>query len=161
LSRRSEREWFQFQSGTEGSVIDMIRVALAFAFSLSTIFVRAQNEKLPANPSFEYQVVRAHELKPHRRTIPTTGVEPGFNQINFRITVSPTGDVLEVHPSIEVDPPSYADRTLKFWPQVEGEVRQWKFSPFEQDGNRVTAEIEEYVDLVPPERPPKKHVTPA
>jgi len=138
----------------------MIRVALALAFSLSSIFVRAQDEKRNANPSFEYEVVRAHELKPHRRTVPIAGVEPGFHQMHLRITVSATGAVLDVHPSVDVDPPSYADRTLTFWPQIEDEVRQWKFIPFEQDGNPVIAEIEEYVDLVPPERLPKKHVTP-
>ena len=67
---------------------------------------------------------------------------------------------MEVHPSVQVDPPSYADRTLKFWPQLEGEVRQWKFTPFEQNGGAVTADVEEYIDLVPPERLPKTHIAP-
>jgi ankyrin repeat protein len=138
----------------------MLRLALTFVFLLSTTFVCASDETPPAKPSFEYEVVRAHELKPHRRTIPIKGVEPGFSQIHLKIMVSSTGDILDVHPSVEVDPPSYADRALKFWSQVEGEVRQWKFTPFEQNGNPVTAEIEEYIDLVPPERLPKKHVIP-
>ncbi len=136
----------------------MIRLLLALAFLLSGSLVQASDEKTPPNPSFDYEVARAHEIKPHRRTIPMKGVEPGFNSIHLAITVSPAGDVLEVHPSVQVDPPSYADRTLKFWPQLEGEVRQWKFTPFEQNGNAVTAGVEEYIDLVPPERLPKKHV---
>ena len=131
----------------------MIRIALTFAFLLSTIFVRASDERPPTNPSFEYEVVRVHELKPHRRTIPLKGVRAGFNQLHLTLTVSPTGDVIDVDANGDKD-------AVKFWPQVEGEVRQWKFTPFELNGNPVTAEIEEYIDLVPPERLPKKHVVP-
>ena len=47
---------------------------------------------------------------------------------------------------------------LKFWPQLQDEVRQWRFSPFEENGKAVTASVEEYIDLVPPERLPKTHV---
>ena len=138
----------------------MTRLALVLAILFATIRLCVSEEKTATNPSFDYEVARAHELKPHRRTIPMQGVEPGFNQIRLTVTVSPAGDVLQVHPSVEVDPPSYADRTLRFWPQLEGEVRQWKFTPFEQNGIPVTAEVEEYIDLVPPMRLPKKHVAP-
>lgn len=41
---------------------------------------------------------------------------------------------------------------------MQDEVRSWKFTPFEKNGKAVTAEIEEYIDLVPQERLPKKHV---
>jgi hypothetical protein len=41
---------------------------------------------------------------------------------------------------------------------LQNEVRSWKFTPFEKNGKAVTAEIEEYIDLVPPERLPKKHL---
>ena len=129
------------------------------ASMLLTVLVNA-DDKPATSPALGYDVARMHELKPHRRTIPIRGVEPGFNQIHLRITVSPTGDVLDVHPSVEIDPPSYADRTLKFWPQLESEVRRWKFTPFEQNGIPVTAEVEEYIDLVPPERLPNVHIDP-
>ncbi|HET9283868.1 MAG TPA: ankyrin repeat domain-containing protein [Candidatus Angelobacter sp.] len=55
---------------------------------------------------------------------------------------------------------SGADELIKFWPSVKPEVLKWKFIPFEEDGKAVTAEIEEYVELVPPERFPTKHVRP-
>jgi ankyrin repeat protein len=131
----------------------MIRLALTFVFLLSTTFVRSLDERPAAKPSFEYEAARTHELKPHRRTIPLDGVRPGFNQLHLKLTVSPTGAVMDVDANGDKD-------ALKFWPQVEGEVRQWKFTPFEQNGNPVMAEIEEYIDLVPPERLPKKHVIP-
>ena len=138
----------------------MIRTGIVLLSILTSVFLHAFDEKAGAHPSFNYEVASAHELKPHRRTIPIKGAEWGSSQIHLRITVSPAGDVVDVHPSVEVDPPSYADRTLKFWPQLEGEIRQWKFTPFEENGSPVTAEIEEYVDLVPPERLPKTHVAP-
>jgi len=50
--------------------------------------------------------------------------------------------------------------TLKFWPQLQAEVRRWKFTPFERSGKATTADIEEYIDLVPPERLPTHHVAP-
>src|SRR5437899_3637975 len=131
----------------------MIRLALALVFLLSSSFVQASDEKPPANPSFEYDVARTHELKPHRRTVPMKGVQPGFNQLHLTITVSPTGDVMDIEETGDKD-------AIKFWPQLEGEVRRWKFTPFEHNGSPVTAEIEEYIDLVPQERLPKNHVVP-
>jgi len=105
----------------------------------------------PSYPTYEYEDARAHEIKPHRRTIPFKGVRQGFNQLRLTLTVSATGDVLEAEASGEHE-------TLKFWPQVRPEVLQWKFTPFEENGKAVIAEIEEYIDLVPPERLPKTHV---
>lgn len=131
----------------------MIRLALTFAFLLLPSFVRGSDEKPAANPSFEYEIARAHELKPHRRTVPLKDVRPGFNQLRLTLTVSPTGDVMDVDANGDKD-------AVKFWPQVEGEVRRWKFTPFEQNGRPVTAEIEEYIDLVPAERLPKTHIAP-
>lgn len=129
-------------------------------FPLLVAALLVADDKPAPIPTFRYDAARAHELKPHRRTIPIPGVEWGANQIHLRITVSPAGDVLDVHPSVDVDPPSYAEHTLRFWPQLEGEVRAWKFIPFEQNGIPVTAEIEEYLGLIPPERLPKVHVAP-
>jgi len=131
----------------------MIRLRLIFALLLTTALVYASNEKAPKNPSFEYEVARTHELKPHRRTIPLKGVQPGFNQFHLTLTISPTGDVVDVDANGDKD-------TMKFWSQVEGEVRQWRFTPFDQNGTPITAEVEEYLDLVPPERFPKNHVPP-
>lgn len=96
-------------------------------------------------------MAKEHEIKPHRRTIPVDGVQPGFNQLRLTLTVSPAGDGID----------SKADgngELLTFWPQLQSEVSQWKFTPFEKDSNAATAEVEEYIDLVSPERLPKVHV---
>lgn len=134
-----------------GRLLDMIRVIIVLAFLLSSTRLLASEEKTPSYPSYEYEVARVHEIKPHRRTFPLSGVRPGFNQLHLTLTVSPTGDVLNAEPNGDRD-------TLKFWPQLEDEVYQWKFTPFEERGKAITAEVEEYIDLVPPERLPKVHV---
>ena len=140
----------------------MIRVVLVLVCLLATCVAQSSDEKPQSLLSFDYQTARAHELKPHRRTIPLPGVQAdGLNQFHLAVTVSPAGAVLDVQANIDVDPPSAADRTLRvLWPQVETEVRQWKFAPFEQNGSPVTAQVEEYIDLVPPERLPKTHIPP-
>jgi hypothetical protein len=111
----------------------------------------AQNEKPPADPSFEYAVAYTHEIKPHRRNIPIEGVNSGFHQLRVTLVVSPTGDVVEAKAGGDLE-------MMKFWPQLQADVRAWKFIPFEENGKAVTAEVEEYVDIVPPERMPARHV---
>ena len=113
--------------------------------------VWAQEEKRPAYPSFDYEVARTHEIKPHRRTIPTEGFYAGSQQLHLKLTVSRTGDILEAEAGGNT-------AMMKFWPQLQIEVRQWKFTPFEVNGTAITAEVEEYIDIVPPERLPKTHV---
>lgn len=129
----------------------MIRAIVAFTCLLSGIFLCASNEKRPSYPFFDYQIARTHEIKPHRRTIPLRGVRDGDNELRLTLIVSPTGDVLDAKADDDT-------KTLKFWPQLQGEVRQWKFTPFEENGKAVTAEVEEYLNLVPPERFPKHHI---
>jgi ankyrin repeat protein len=119
----------------------------------TSVVLKASDNKPSSKPSFDYDVARSHEIKPHRDMIPLSGVHPGFNQLRLVITVSPAGDVIGAEASGNED-------AVKFWPLLQDEVRQWKFIPFEQNGNPVTAEIEEYLDLVPPERLPKTHVDP-
>ncbi len=125
----------------------MIRV-IGLTCLLSILCLPASDDK---RPSFGYDVARKHEIKPHRRTIPLNGVHPGLNQLRLTLIVSPEGEVQDAKATGD---------ERKFWPQLEAEVRQWKFKPFEEDGKAVTAEIEEWIDLVPPERLPATHVTP-
>jgi len=129
----------------------MICTIIALTCSLSSIFSQEPGDKRATYPSFDYDVARAHEIKPHRRTIPLKGVHSGFNQLRLSLIVSPAGDVVDAEAGGE-------ENTLSFWPQLQGEVRQWKFTPFEENGKAVMAEVEEYLDLVPPERLPKHHV---
>ena len=130
----------------------MSRCTALIPFLFLSIVVFSQQEK-PEYPSFNYEAARAHELKPHRRTIPVKGVREGFNQLRLTLTVSPAGDVLDAEAGGDKD-------AMKFWPQLQEEVRGWRFAPFEKDGRPVTAEVEEYVDLVPPEKLPQTHVPP-
>lgn len=134
----------------------MNRPALVFtliAFFLSVASARAAPEKAPPPPHFDYEAARAHEIKPHRRTIPTEGAQAGFNQLHLTLTISPSGDVLSAEAG--------NDKTsTDFWPKVRDEVYAWKFTPFESNGHLIAAEIEEYVDLVPPELLPKTHIHP-
>jgi ankyrin repeat protein len=131
----------------------MHRIVNAVAFLMVGVMSQGAQEKAPAYPSFDYDVVYKHELKPHRRTIPFEGMESGDKQIHLTLTVSPAGDVIDA--KTESD-----SGAKKFWPEIEAEVRQWKFTPFENGGKAITAQVEEYADLVPPERLPKKHVAP-
>ena len=126
-------------------MLSMIRAILTFALLLPCIPLRASDGKQPSYPSFDYDAAKSHEIKPHRRTIPHLGVRAGFNQLRLTLTVSPTGEVLNADASGDQE-------LLKFWPELKTEVRQWKFVPFKQNGEAVTAEVEEYLDLVPPER---------
>ncbi len=125
--------------------------AIAIFIYLLTLSLFGYSDEKSAGPSYDYDVARSHEIKPHRRTIPTIGVQPGFNQLRLRLTVSSTGDVLNVEAG--------GDReALKFWPQLQDEVKGWKFTPFTVNGKAIEAEVEEYLDLVPPERLPANHV---
>ncbi len=129
----------------------MIRAIIALACLLSSAGVWAAQDKQSTYPSFDFQAAYTHEIKPHRRTIPLAGVSYGGNQLGLTLTVSPAGDVLDAKPAGE-------KRDLKFWPELRPEVMRWKFIPFEVDGHPVTASVEEYVELDPPERLPSIHV---
>jgi hypothetical protein len=129
----------------------MIRAIIALACLLSCADAWAAEQKQPAYPSFDYRAAYAHEIKPHRRTIPLAGVSSGGDQLRITLTVSLAGDVLDAKPEGE-------ERDLKLWPDLRPEVLRWKFIPLEVDGRPVTASVEEYVDLVPPERFPSIHV---
>jgi len=136
----------------------MIRAFIALACLLSSAGAWAAEEKQPAPPSsaypsFDYQATYAHEIKPHRRTIPLAGVSSGGNQLRLTLTISPAGDVLDAKADGE-------ERDVKLWPDLRPEILRWKFIPFEVDGRPVTASVEEYIDLVPPERFPSTHVRP-
>ena len=134
----------------------MTRPVLPFALMaclfLPATFLAAPPEKA-AHPHFDYEIAQTHELKPHRRTIPTEGAQGGFNQLHLTLTVSPTGDVVTAEAGDD-------KLSAEFWPKVRDEVYAWKFTPFESNGHAITAEVEEYVDLVPPERLPTTHVQP-
>src|SRR5258706_15240157 len=94
---------------------------------LSSSFLAQSDEKQRPHPSYPYDVVRSHEIKPHRRTIPMKGVRQGFNQLSLTLNVSAAGNVVDVEAGGD-------DATMKYWPLLENEVRQWKFIPFEENG---------------------------
>ena len=54
-------------------MLDMNRTIIALTCLLTSLFLSASDEKRPSYPSVDYDVARAHEIKPHRRTIPLEG----------------------------------------------------------------------------------------
>lgn len=104
-------------------------------------------------PTFDYNAASTHEIPPHRRSIPLAGVRSGFNQIGLTLTISPAGEVVKAEANTD-------ESTERFWPLIRAEVLGWKFKPFVVNGKPVTAQVEEYVDLAPPERIPATHVKP-
>lgn len=132
-------------------MISMIRtLAVCMGLLLGGLLLGAEGNQ-PSYPFFEYAVARAHEVKPHRPSIPLQGVSSGFHQIRVTLTVSPVGDVIDAVPGNDPE-------LIKFWPQLQDEVGRWKFTPFEENGKAISATVEEYIDLVPPERFPVRHL---
>jgi len=129
----------------------MIRAIVAVTCLLLGAGSRSIGQKPAEYPTFDYGVVYSHEIKPHRRTIPHAGVSSGFHQLHLTLLVSPAGDVMQA--TADGD-----DDILKFWPDLRTEVLHWKFTPFEQNGQPITAKVDEYLDLVPPERLPLIHM---
>ena len=134
-------------------MLTMIRTIVVLICLLSCVILQASDEKRSSPPSYDYEIARTHEIRPHRQNIPVEGIEPGSNLLCFRLTVSATGDVTNAVPHGE-------DKLLKFWPELQPEVYQWKFTPFEKDGKPVIAVVGECVTLEPSERLPKNHVAP-
>lgn len=107
-------------------------------------------------PWFDFAVARRHAIKPHRLQIPVDGLDqawPSLHTLRLTLTISPIGDVAHAEAT-------GVDDDERFWPQVESEVYRWKFTPFEVGGKAVMAKVEEHIDLVPPERLPKRHIPP-
>jgi ankyrin repeat protein len=126
-----------------------MRTVGLLAVVLSALFFGAAQE-----PNIDYDVARSHELQPHRRTIPTTGVSLNNSmQIQLELTVSQDGEVVGIKPEAE-------PRAMRQWPWVRQEIEKWRFTPFLANGKPVQAQVKEYVDLVPPERLPVGHIEP-
>ncbi|HKO03417.1 MAG TPA: ankyrin repeat domain-containing protein [Candidatus Acidoferrales bacterium] len=132
----------------------LMLMRLAVLTTIMSALLWAQNESHPTYPAYKNDVARQHE-KSHRDFITVEGVDPGANFLYFTIVVSPTGDVMGAFP----DSDSSTANVLRFWPQVEGEIRQWKFIPFEQNGKAVTAQVEEHLILIPADKQPKNRAS--
>ena len=118
------------------------------------ISVWAFGPESPIDHFFDYDVARSHEQQPHRRTIPTAGVgQNNSMQIQLEVIVSEDGRVVAVKPDAEA-------QAMRHWPQVREEIEKWRFTPFFANGKPVPARVREYVDLVPPERLPLRHIVP-
>jgi ankyrin repeat protein len=129
-----------------------MRPRLAVLIALIPGLVWARNDSPSKYPTYETGVARQHE-KPHRLFIPIDGVETGWNSLSFTLIVSPSGDVLDANP----DDDALTLTVSNFWPQVESEIRQWEFTPFEEGGKAITARVKEFVILIPAEQHPKNH----
>lgn len=123
------------------------------ALAICVVQILHGQEKRAELLSVDYDTAHAHEIQPHRRTVPLAGITEGVNQLTLSLTVSANGDVVAAEATGD-------QLSLAHWPELRDEVMQWKFVPFEQNGGLVTAKVEEYLDLVPAERLPVHHVTP-
>src|SRR5258708_15488955 len=99
-------------------MLDMVRTIAALTCLLPSICLRASIQERPSYPSYDYEVARTHEIKPHRQTIPVEGMGPGHDQLHITLTVSPAGDVKDADAAGDA-------KSLEFWPQLQGEVYQW------------------------------------
>ncbi|HEU5350187.1 MAG TPA: ankyrin repeat domain-containing protein [Terracidiphilus sp.] len=129
----------------------MILALMVLGVSATAAQATAPQKAAPAYPYFDYDAAQKHEVKPHRRTIPLDGVEEGENQLHLILIVSADGKVIKANAESGTG-------SMKFWPTVRDEVMQWTFTPFEVNRKPTNAKVEEYVDLVPPERMPTRHV---
>jgi ankyrin repeat protein len=130
----------------------MIRAVLALVCFLC-LPLAAPAEDKPAYPSIDYDTAARHEVKPHHRTVSVEGVGQGFNQLHLTLVVSLSGQVIKADATGDKN-------TLPHWSQLKSRVLEWKFTPFVVDEKPAAVEVEEYLDLVPPEKLPKTHVAP-
>ena len=131
----------------------MIRTGMVLSLVLASVGLCASAANKPAPPAFDYDQARAHEIKPHRHTIPMPGVGHSYSQLDLTLTVSADGAVIDAEPS-------GSKELLVYWPQLRPEIMQWKFTPFQVGGKPVTASVQEQIHLVPPEQLPQTHVAP-
>jgi ankyrin repeat protein len=133
-------------------MLSMPRYPAMLACLLSALILSPSEDKKAPLPHFNYYTARTHVIKPHRRIIPVKGGGYGA-PLHLTLTISPTGDVTSVQATGD-------SHKMTLWPQLQGEVYQWKFIPFEKDGKPTTVEVEEDIYAVPPERLPATHVIP-
>jgi hypothetical protein len=131
----------------------MMRALTAWVCLFFCAFVWAFDDHSAALPLFGCEIAQKHEIKLHRWDMPVAGVEQGFNQLHLRLVISPSGEVIGARAS-------GGPKELRFWPQIRDRVYQWRFTPFEVEGKPAKVEVEEFVNLVPAERPPLRHVAP-
>jgi uncharacterized protein DUF6438 len=131
----------------------MLRCPATLACLLSAVILAPSEEKKASLPQIDYHTARIHVIKPHRRIIPVEGgVGRGDIRLHLTLIISPTGDVTSAQAT-------GSNNTMTLWPQLQGEVYQWKFIPFKIDGKPATVEVEEDIYVAPPERLPSTHVT--
>jgi ankyrin repeat protein len=136
------------------TMLIMLRFLSVSALFLSAAALLVGDERKPSLPYVNYQTARTHVIKPHHRIMPVEGgVGRGDVRLHLTLIISPTGDVTSARAT-------GSNNSMKLWPQVQGEVYQWKFIPFEKDGKPTTVEVEEDIYVGPPERLPTTHVTP-
>ncbi len=92
-----------------------------------------------------------HELGHPRHAISVDSAPRGFAQLRLQLIVSPTGEVVSATAHGSAD-------ELRYWPMLEREVEAWLFSPFLRDGQPVTVQVDDGVNLLPPERLPSRLV---
>jgi hypothetical protein len=129
---------------------------------LAALPLRASAQEANSYPIFGYDIVQAHEIKPHRMRVPMNRVVDGSTRLtvgqNFigvtsvalKLIISPTGDVMSA--TTRSTKGEVVD--LATLPRLDAIVRQWKYVPFMKEGKAVTAQITTALAIEPPERMP-------
>jgi hypothetical protein len=72
-----------------------------------------------------------------------------FEAIELELIVGTSGEVLSA--KVMSGPPAFQQ-------QAVAAAKSWKYRPFEKNGKAVTAQITDYLPILPPERRPRRHV---
>jgi hypothetical protein len=128
-------------------------VVLGWILAPTALAAACQESHLPL---ISLNKAKSHEISTHYHRAHVQGAEWG-EEIPLILTISPAGSVL----SAAMDPTGNPGRSAeRLWNDVRPQVLQWQFSPFVRNGRPATVQAESFVDLVPPERLPARHVTP-
>ena len=106
--------------------------------------------------AIEYQEELAHRLgdTPILRVSETQASRWQYDDFEYQVTVSPTGEIAEAMLKSNPAP----DMPSTMMEQAARLVHTIHFKPFERDGRPVWATLQQYVLVLPPEKLPKTHV---
>lgn len=105
------------------------------------------------SPHCGYATAFAHEVEPYKHFVRVEGISGAPSGLKATLTISPSGDVLSLTATGD-------EVSLREWPRLRSEVLHWKFRPFQIRGKAATVTIDEFFQLLPPERMPTRHIEP-
>jgi ankyrin repeat protein len=110
--------------------------------------IRRQDSVKPKAVSVSPEEVKAHRISEIRPIRTALSIEP-FESMEFEIIVDESGAVISLECTQGPD---------KFEPEATAQIKALKYRPFERDGASVRATFSEYIQILPLEKPPTRHV---